>query len=63
METRSAKNQIEFDEFITWIEVDGKRLQPYNVTYIEEHGIRTMSCWIASETGKVRCLLLPASDY
>jgi hypothetical protein len=38
--------------FEAWVSIDGKELEQYGV---EDTGDQTVSCWIASEVGKVRC--------
>ena len=42
---------MKFENIEAWIEVDGSRLETYDAK--KEGGERVVTCWIASEEGKV----------
>jgi hypothetical protein len=42
------------NSFDIYLEVDGVRLQEYDVVFDGSKNPPTVSCWIASESGKVR---------
>jgi hypothetical protein len=43
------------DEFVAWLEIDGKRVEEYGVEVQNgQSGVeKVVSCWIPSEAGKV----------
>lgn len=45
--------------FEAWIEVDGERLEEFDVgEYENEQGVPVMACWVPCVSGKVRPLSL-----
>jgi hypothetical protein len=46
------------DSYDIYLEVDGTRLQEYDVAFDGSTRPPTVSCWIPSQSGKVRASLL-----
>ena len=45
---------LNYKEFSCWIEIEGEEAKEYDTRQTEnDKGIATVTCWIASEAGKV----------
>ena len=45
---------LTYREFSYWVEIQGKRVTEYDVQETkDDQGVATVTCWIASEIGKV----------
>lgn len=51
LQLRMSKSRLEFKKFSAAIKVDGKELECYAV--LDDKSGKSVSCWIASEEGKV----------
>ena len=47
-----ASTRLDHNDYQAWIEVDGQELQCYSIDV--DHAKKIVTCWIASEVGKVR---------
>lgn len=51
---------LQFREFFAWVSIDGVEAPEYGVEISEDQ--KSVTCWIASELGKVHHIVLPLSN-
>lgn len=50
--TMEVSSRLSYKSYQAWIKIDGKESQCYSTDV--DHAKKTVTCWIASEAGKVR---------
>ncbi len=53
--SQCCTTMLSFEEFTGWVEIDGKEAKEYGIKHSRnDEGVPIITCWIASEVGKVQ---------